>query len=275
MSHGKSTTDLECGDLSPLSGNRANVATNEFSEALVARNTSPGNRALPMAPLPESAAKSAHSKVSRADRALEKDVRTTAATANLECGDLSPLSSDTAIPTGKNWPHAPVHRCDEKNLYMVTAATFGKEKLFSDEPRLNLLEHLLLSLAVYHGFQLEAWAVFENHYHFVARSNPQSAPLRRFISHLHSDSARELNRLDSIPGRKVWFNFWDSKLTFEKSYLARLNYVHQNAVKHGLVVVANQYKWCSAAWFERTGSAAMVKAISAFKTDRIQVPDDF
>ena len=35
-----------------------------------------------------------------------------------------------------------------------------------------------------------------------------------------------------------------------KSYLARLNYVHQNPVKHGLVRVANQYRWCSAAWLE-------------------------
>jgi hypothetical protein len=30
---------------------------------------------------------------------------------------------------------------------------------------------------------------------------------------------------------------------------ARLHYVHQNAVKHGLVQQANQYRWCSAAWW--------------------------
>jgi hypothetical protein len=39
----------------------------------------------------------------------------------------------------------------------------------------------------------------------------------------------------------VWYNFRDTRLTYEKSYLARLNYVYQNAVKHGLVPVANQY----------------------------------
>ena len=61
----------------------------------------------------------------------------------------------------------------------------------------------------------------------------------------------------------------------QRSYLARLNYVHQNAVKHGLVPVANQYRWCSAAWFERTASAAIVKSIYRFKWDRISVRDDF
>jgi putative transposase len=36
------------------------------------------------------------------------------------------------------------------------------------------------------------------------------------------------------------YEFWDTRLTFEKSWFARLNYVHQNPVKHGLVPVANQ-----------------------------------
>jgi len=62
---------------------------------------------------------------------------------------------------------------------------------------------------------------------------------------------------------------------YEKSYLARLNYVHQNAVKHGLVSVANQYPWCSAAWFERTATRAQVRTIYSFKTDRVTVQDEF
>ena len=73
----------------------------------------------------------------------------------------------------------------------------------------------------------------------------------------------------------MWFNFWDTKLTYERSYLARLNYVHQNPVKHGLVAIANQYRWCSAAWFERTVSPAMVKTIYGFKTDKLNIHDDF
>jgi len=54
-----------------------------------------------------------------------------------------------------------------------------------------------------------------------------------------------------------------------------LNYVHQNPVKHGLVPVANQYRWCSAAWFERTASTAQVKSIYRFKVDQVRVRDDF
>src|SRR5207244_6040960 len=92
---------------------------------------------------------------------------------------------------------------------------------------------------------------------------------------LHADTALRINRLDGREGRQVWFNYWETQLTFERSYLARLNYVHQNAVKHGLVPVANQYRWCSAAWFEGTATPAQVKTIYSFKTDRTSVVDDF
>ena len=95
------------------------------------------------------------------------------------------------------------------------------------------------------------------------------------LKRLHSKTAAWINKLDGEPKRKVWFNFRETRLTYQRSYLARLNYVHQNPVKHGLVLVANQYPWCSARWFEREVAPAMVKSIYRFKTDQLQVPDEF
>ena len=51
--------------------------------------------------------------------------------------------------------------------------------------------------------------------------------------------------------------------------------MHQNAVRHDLVPVANQYRWCSAAWFERTATRAQIRTIYKFKTDRVKVFDEF
>jgi putative transposase len=84
-----------------------------------------------------------------------------------------------------------------------------------------------------------------------------------------------LNRIDGRPERVVWHNYWETRLTYQHAYLARLNYVHQNAVKHRLVPVANQYPWCSAAWFERVASPAQVKTIYRMKIERVQIDDDF
>jgi putative transposase len=143
----------------------------------------------------------------------------------------------------KDWPHAPVHRLADNAVYFVTASTLHKQHFFNAPQKLDLLERLLLTSTRKYCWQLEAWAVFANHYHFVARGNPDSRNLGELLHDLHGVSSRELNKLDNAEGHKVWFNFWDTKLTIQHSYLARLNYVHQNAVKHKLVPVANQYPW--------------------------------
>src|SRR5262245_5525240 len=184
-------------------------------------------------------------------------------------GDKSPHSKE------KDWPHAPLHRISECGTYMVTAGTLRKQHLFASAERLDFLERTLLTLAKHHGWQLDAWAVFSNHYHFVGHAQEHSTDLRNYLKHLHADTARFVNTKDGAMGRVVWHNFWDTQLTFEKSYQARLNYVHQNAVKHGLVPVANQYCWCSAAWFERTAPAPIVTTIYGFKIDKLNIRDDF
>jgi putative transposase len=173
------------------------------------------------------------------------------------------------------WPHAPLHRLSEKGTYMLTTGTCRKAHVFQGPDRLTLLESNLLLLAAKYEWHLEAWAVFSNHYHFVGHSNCSPPRLKEFLTELHANTARQVNELDGMAGRQVWHSFWDKQLTFEKSYLARLNYVHQNAVKHGLVPVANQYRWCSAAWFERTARPAQVKTIYGFKTDSLKISDDF
>jgi len=187
-------------------------------------------------------------------------------------------SGDTTAPNATAWPHAPVHRLSEPGTYFVTAGTYQKSHHFRGPKRMGVLHRGLLQVTRNAGWQLEAWAVFSNHYHFVAHS-PENAgdagSLSYVLGSLHEKTAKWINRLDDQKGRKVWFNFRDTRLTYEKSYLARLNYCHQNAVKHGLVRVANQYPWCSAAWFERTAGAAQVKTIYGFKNDRLDVPDDF
>jgi putative transposase len=151
----------------------------------------------------------------------------------------------------------------------------SKSHHFRGSDRLRLLHRGLLTVAREHGWLFEAWAVFSNHYHFVAHSPPDASNLSDMLSALHVKTAEWVNQLDRAPARRVWFNFRETRLTYQKSYLARLNYVHQNAVKHGLVPVANQYPWCSAQWFECNSSAAMAKSIYRFKTDRLQVLDDF
>jgi putative transposase len=119
------------------------------------------------------------------------------------------------------------------------------------------------------------WAIIANHYHFIAVPDNEAATLADMVRTLHSGTALTVNQLDQAPGRQVWFQYWDAHLTFEKSYLARLNYVHNNPVHHGLVAVASSYPWCSAAWFEQNARPSFYKTVSSFRPDKLRIPDDF
>lgn len=186
------------------------------------------------------------------------------------------MDSQMSAPQRITWPHAPLHQLSTRGTYIVTAGTYQKAHHFRERKRLNILHRGLLSVAHEFGWWLEAWAVFSNHYHFVAHSPEAGADnLSQMLGLLHEKTAKWINKLDNSAGREIWHNFWETRLTHRNSYLARLNYVHQNPVKHGLVYVANQYPWCSAGWFERTARPAQVKTIYGFKTDKLKVLDDY
>ena len=83
-----------------------------------------------------------------------------------------------------------------------------------------------------------------------------------------------MNKLDQTPARKVWYRCFDTHLTFEKSYLARLAYVHHNPFKH-LGIPPEDYPFCSAKWFIEEGEKPFVETVLSFKTDSVKVEDDF
>jgi putative transposase len=173
------------------------------------------------------------------------------------------------------WPHSPLHRFPESGAYIVTAATLYKQHHFRSSADLDQLTTQLFEKATQYGWQLQAWAVFSNHYHFVALSPEDPTNLPRMLAHLHGDTSREANRRDGVTGRKVWFNYWDTHLTYQKSYFARLNYVHGNPVHHGLAAKAEAYRWCSASWFGEHAERSFVHTIRSFKTDSVRVFDEF
>lgn len=158
---------------------------------------------------------------------------------------------------------------------MVTAGTYQKLPHWNTPQRLDFLLEALFARATEFGWQLQAWAVLSNHYHFIAASPADASSLRKFIAKLHMTTAKQLNEWDGTLGRKVWYQYWDSQITFEQSYLARLNYVHQNPAHHGVMENAFEYRWCSAKWFTQNAPAELVASVGNYKTDKLVVSDDF
>ena len=187
-----------------------------------------------------------------------------------------PDSEETAKGT-LDWPHAPPHRLSEAGVYFLTARARDQNHILAADDMKDWFEAKLFEMTAELGWQLEAWCVLSNHYHFVAHSpvGVESAEsLSAMIQKLHSLTTKELNQRDRRPGRtRLWHNFRETHLTFQRSYLARLNYVHQNAAHHGLVRVGSDWKWCSAKQFKESFTQAWLKTIASFKYDQIAAED--
>jgi putative transposase len=195
------------------------------------------------------------------------------------------MSEELALPDDqtsqvgtRDWPHAPPHRLESAGVYFLTARTYAQIHHLHSPERRDWFQETLFGLAKDYGWKLEAWAILSNHYHLIGHSPLDlpdgAASLSLFVRHLHSVSARRFNLWDASPGRSpIWQNFRETNLTFQRSYLTRLNYVHQNAVHHGLVALGSQWKWCSAAAFKHAASPAWVKTIAGFRYNEVATAD--
>jgi len=175
----------------------------------------------------------------------------------------------------KVWHHSPAHLFIPNMTYMVTAGTYRKENHFKGYDRLSILLNSLFEEAELFGMKLQAWSIFSSHYHFIAYVQGNASSLKRMIQSLHSKTARKVNIIDGKKGRRVWFQYWDTCLTYEKSYYARLQYVHNNPVHHGLAESAELYPFCSASWFEKNAEHSFKKKVKSFKWDKVKVKDEF
>jgi putative transposase len=174
-----------------------------------------------------------------------------------------------------SWHHAPVHIFTPGSVYMVTAGTIYKQHFFHGYSRLALLQESLLGILDQYSWKVHAWAVFPNHYHWIACAPETGPSLAELIKELHSVTAIRVNRLDRVQDRQVWFQYWDTHITYEKSWLVRLNYVNNNAIHHRLVRTPALYPYCSAAWFEQKANPGFRRKVQSFKYNRLRIVDDF
>ena len=175
----------------------------------------------------------------------------------------------------KVYPHNPPHYFVPNAIYMVTGAILHRQHLLFEDEKKQMVLEVLLSRSQALGWNMEGWAILHNHYHFIARAPECATTLSKVIRQIHSITAIELNKWDKTPGRQVWFNYWDTCITHEKSYFARLHYVHLNPVKHGLVESAIDYPYCSYKWFIEQADKDLSSLVFDQPIDNVIVFDEF
>lgn len=137
----------------------------------------------------------------------------------------------------------------QTGIFFVTGTNFEHANIIGQsEKRMDDFSQRILSIIDDANFQLHAYCVMPNHYHFLAEGH-DSKILRRAMGKLHGRTSRWWNVEDGKLGRKVWFRVFDRLISTNRQYYSRLNYIHYNPVKAALCKKMTDWEWSSAESF--------------------------
>ena len=158
-------------------------------------------------------------------------------------------------------PHA---QNDTRTIYLITAACFEHAHVIGKSPaRMSQFESDLVGLFDETCLQTFAWTVLPNHYHALVKTMAVTALLGR-LGKLHGRCSFYWNGEDDQRGRQVWCNAAETVMKSEGHYYATINYVLNNAVKHGYVKKWTEWPYCNAT--EYLESIGREKALQIWKS---------
>ncbi|SEH04911.1 REP-associated tyrosine transposase [Candidatus Venteria ishoeyi] len=132
--------------------------------------------------------------------------------------------------------HSPPHLALQgEQVYILSVACYEHAPIIGkNHQRLQECVDCLLPIYREYCKEIHAWVVLPNHYHALLTTENLDI-LRKSLGQFHGSSSYRWNGEDNRRGRKVWHNCSDRVMRSERHFYTSLNYIHHNAVKHGLV----------------------------------------
>jgi len=150
--------------------------------------------------------------------------------------------------------HGPPHYVSADGLYLLTAACYEHQPVIGfRSQRMAEFETELLTTGAAFASSIFAWIVLPNHYHLLLQSSELKALLAA-LGQLHGRTSHRWNGIEGVRGRKAWHRAAETAMKSERHFWATLNYVLNNAVRHGYVARWQDWPYSNAAlYLEQTG----------------------
>lgn len=176
----------------------------------------------------------------------------------------------------KVYKNNPPHLFRPDSKYMVTGGTYLKRNhLKGPDTKEQLLLAILKGCQRY-GWKLEEWVILDNHYHLILESPEDADSLSHLINAIHKFTSIWIRKNKVIDNpEKLFHNYWDSCISYERSYFVRMNYVYFNPVKHGYVSHPKDYGFGSYCYRYQKFPEELKSLQYKYPFERVNVMDDF
>ena len=190
----------------------------------------------------------------------------------------------------KKYKDNPPHIFISGAKYFITGATYNKIKYFKSIEAKEAIKKYMLKSFSHYSWEIEDWVLLDNHYHVLANAPKSAVSLQNVIKNFHRFSAlwirkniKNINCVDAALTQsmhsknklKIWYNYWDTCITFERSYFARLNYIWYNPVKHGYVENAEDWQFGSYISRIKNDFQYINEIRKTYPFDKINIEDNY
>jgi putative transposase len=159
------------------------------------------------------------------------------------------------------------HFNDPGHIHFLTFSCYRQIPFLKSDRAKQWLVEAILRAREKHQFALVAYAIMPEHAHLLIQpltrqydtaailksvKQPVARKAKRF---LEEENLVWLEKLTVRRGCREVFRFWqagpgyDRNIRDEKELLEKIQYIHNNPVKNGLAVTAEDWPWSSAGWY--------------------------
>lgn len=132
--------------------------------------------------------------------------------------------------------------------YYVTVAFFQRKSIFREPTFARLFLQILDTKRSAFHFLVHGHVLMPDHYHMIVTPPPERA-VSDVLRHVNGVFAQEYNHSTGHQGQVWQRNFWDHGIRNEQDFKEKLDYIHMNPVRAGLVGNPEDYPWSSAGWY--------------------------
>ena len=137
----------------------------------------------------------------------------------------------------------------QSGAFFVTTSTHKRSTYFTSNAEYELLERNIEFYRIREKANVFGYVLMPNHFHLIINF-PEGGSISNFMRDLKRITAREFFQLHNQKSRKLWQDrFDDLGLISERVFLTKLNYIHLNPVRAGLVVNAEDWRYSSARYY--------------------------
>ena len=150
-------------------------------------------------------------------------------------------------------------------VVFLTLVTFNRNPIFADPQNVSYLRHAMAIMKAEMPFDITAAVVLPDHLHLLLTLPPGDSHYSKRAGRLKVLFTQRLRGKDVRPRdmclsrqkhreSNVWQRrFWEHTIRDEADWIAHVNYIHYNPVKHGLVRCPREWEYSSFHRFVKQG----------------------